>query len=160
MQLLGCKHIEKGQTGKVPGVMSNDKQQYVIVELRKAPGCSTELYFTVRPRTGLDSGCPHGPWNILEMTNAPLQWTSFSKDESPGVQLFRIKNRVFWLRSSEFYRLFVLIELLTVPPSSTKASAAVCAARSAVGGKSLQSFTGVSPSRTESALASVARISP
>lgn len=35
-----------------------------------------------------------------------------------------------------------------------------CAARSAVGGKSLQSFTGESPFRTESTLAPVARISP
>lgn len=67
---------------------------------------------------------------------------------------------LFQLRSVEIYRLFLLIELLTVASSINKASAAACAARSAAGRKSLESFTGESPLRQKALLAAVARISP
>lgn len=131
------------------------------MELRKAPGCSTELYFTVRPRTGLDSGRPHSPWNILETTNAPLQQTSFSKDESSWSSITSYLKSGF-LAQIRWILLSVSLDWTVDCFSKQNQSlcCSVCFARSAVAGKSVESFTAVSPSRTESALASVARISP
>lgn len=153
---LGCKKIEKGQTGKVPGVMSNNKWSW-----SSGPRLQHRAIFHSPPPDRIRLGMPtqslkyawddrtHHYNEHLSPKMSHLEFDYFvSKIGFSGSDQVNFTICFSWLNCWLFLQ------------AAPKPLHAVCAARSAVGGKSLQSFTGVSPSRTESTLASVARISP